>query len=165
MSRERQVALGSLDGFLAFGFGLGLMPKAPGTWGTLAGIPFVLFSAQLDPFYSSLLLVSMFFLGIHICERVSKRLGVHDHGGIVWDEIVGYMIAVLGFPAEAFWLIAGFILFRVFDILKPWPIRKLDKNMKGGLGIMMDDVLAGVFAWIGLQLIVSLLDWYQSGLV
>lgn len=138
----------------AFGFGSGLAPKAPGTFGTLAAIPFFLLLQDLTwPLYLSWLLVT-FALGVLWCDRSSKALGVHDHGGIVWDEFVGFWITMFMAPAGWLWIVIGFVLFRFFDILKPWPINWLDKKVHGGFGIMIDDVLAGIYALLVLQLIV-----------
>ena len=137
----------------AFGFGSGLAKKAPGTFGTLAAIPFFLLLQNLSwPLYLSWLLVT-FALGVLWCDRSSKAMGVHDHGGIVWDEFVGFWITMFMAPAGWVWILIGFILFRFFDILKPWPINWLDKKVHGGFGIMIDDVLAGVYALLVLQLI------------
>lgn len=131
---------------VAFGFGAGLSPHAPGTFGTIVGIPFVLLMAPLGLAAQLVLVLAGFLLGIYVCGESARRLGVHDHGGIVWDEVVGYAITMLAAPAEPLWLLAGFGLFRFFDIVKPWPIREADHSLKGGLGIMLDDVLAGIFA-------------------
>jgi len=137
----------------AFGFGSGLAKKAPGTFGTLAAIPFFLLLQNLSwPLYLSWLLVT-FALGVLWCDRSSKAMGVHDHGGIVWDEFVGFWITMFMAPAGWVWILIGFVLFRFFDILKPWPINWLDKKVHGGFGIMIDDVLAGVYALLVLQLI------------
>ena len=102
------------------------------------------------PLYVSWLLVT-FVLGVVWCGRSSRALGVHDHGGIVWDEMVGYWLTMFFAPAGWQWMLLGFILFRFFDILKPWPIGAVDRRVHGGFGIMIDDVLAGVYAWISLQ--------------
>lgn len=151
----KQVALKTPTGFLAFGFGSGLAPVAPGTFGTLAAIPLYLLMATLPWTVYLLLTVMAFFLGIYICHRASQNLGVHDHGGIVWDEFVGLWITLFLVPNEWHWLLAGFLLFRFFDIVKPFPIKWLDKKVKGGFGIMIDDVIAGLFAWIILMILVS----------
>jgi phosphatidylglycerophosphatase A len=136
---------------LAFGFGSGLAPKAPGTFGTLAAVPLYLLLAQLSlPLYL-LVLVASFALGIYLCGKTADDLGVHDHPGIVWDEFVGFWITMLAAPAGWLWLLLGFVLFRLFDIWKPWPIRVLDEKVESGLGIMLDDVLAGVYALLVLQ--------------
>ncbi|MET0090936.1 MAG: phosphatidylglycerophosphatase A [Candidatus Thiodiazotropha sp.] len=131
---------------LAFGFGSGLAPKAPGTFGTLVGIPFYLLLQPLPPVYYGILVALTFLLGIGICGRTSRDLGVHDHGGIVWDEIVGYLVTMLWAPQGWVWMVIGFVLFRFFDILKPWPIRWFDRKVSGGFGIMLDDLIAGLFA-------------------
>ena len=138
---------------LAFGFGSGLAPFAPGTFGTLMAIPIYLLMLYLSlPIY--LLLVAVVCItGIWICDKSSNMLGVHDHSGIVWDEFAGFLITMIAAPAGWIWIIAGFALFRLFDIWKPWPISWLDKKVEGGLGIMLDDIVAGVYALICLQLI------------
>jgi len=131
---------------LAFGFGSGLSPKAPGTMGTLAAIPLWWLLAQL-PLSTYLVVVLIAAVaGILICGRAADRLGVHDHGGIVWDELVGFWIAMAALPVTWQSLILGFVLFRLFDILKPWPISWLDRRVSGGFGIMIDDVIAGLAA-------------------
>lgn len=141
--------------FAAFGFGAGLSPKAPGTAGTVAAIPIYLLLHHLSfPLWLWLcLLAVMIVAGIWICERAATELGVPDHPGIVWDEIVGFLITM---SAVAFsWnnVLAGFVLFRLFDIAKPWPISYLDRRVKGGLGIMLDDIAAGICAGAILYLI------------
>ena len=139
---------------LAFGFGSGLAPVAPGTFGTLAAVPFYLLMAQL-PLAGYLAVLALVILaGIPICGRTSRDLGVHDHGGIVWDEFAGFLLTMTAAPLAWQWLVAGFLLFRLFDILKPWPIGWLDRRVGGGLGIMLDDLLAGAFAWLALQFLV-----------
>lgn len=130
--------------FLAFGFGSGAAAKAPGTWGTLVAMPFILLWQQLPLWGYAGVIVAATLLGIWLCERTAKDLGVHDHGGIVWDEFVGVWIALWLAPAGWTWLIAGFLLFRLFDIWKPWPIGWVDTRVGGGLGIMLDDILAGL---------------------
>jgi phosphatidylglycerophosphatase A len=137
--------------FLAFGFGSGAAPVAPGTFGTLAAVPLYLLLAQLPLALYLLMLVLAFALGIWLCERTSRDLGVHDHGGIVWDEFVGFWLTMVAAPEGWQWLLAGFLLFRLFDILKPFPINYLDRHVHGGLGIMLDDAVAGSFAWFVLQ--------------
>ncbi|MFK7828873.1 MAG: phosphatidylglycerophosphatase A [Congregibacter sp.] len=137
--------------FLAFGFGSGLFPRAPGTAGTLAAVPLYLGLATLPLWQYSALVLLATVVGIWICERASQSLGVHDHPGIVWDEFVGLWIALWALPVEPLWIVLGFLTFRVFDILKPWPIGWLDVNVKGGMGIMIDDVVAGVMACLTLH--------------
>lgn len=137
--------------FAAFGFGSGAAPVAPGTFGTLMGVALYLPLPALSwPLYLLFLLAAT-LIGIWLCERTTRDIGVHDHGGIVWDEFVGYWITMFVAPAGWLWIIVGFILFRFFDIVKPWPIRWLDQHVKGGFGVMIDDVLAGVMALICLQ--------------
>ena len=132
--------------FLAFGFGSGLSPKAPGTAGTLVAVPLYLLVSGLNlPAYSLFTVVTA-LLGIWICDVASRQLGVHDHPGIVWDEFVGYWITMWAVPVDWVWIVAGFLVFRVYDIAKPWPVGPLDKKVKGGFGIMIDDVLAGIMA-------------------
>jgi len=132
--------------FLAFGFGSGLSPKAPGTAGTLMAVPLYWLMADLSlPLYSAVVLVAA-LLGIWICGAASRELGVHDHPGIVWDEFVGLWITLWAVPVDWTSLVAGFLVFRVYDIAKPWPVNLLDRRVGGGLGIMIDDILAGVMA-------------------
>ena len=138
--------------FLAFGFGSGLSPKAPGTAGTLVAIPIYLLIADLSLLHYTLFIAVTSLLGIWICGVASRQLNVHDHPGIVWDEFVGYWITMWAVPADWTWIIAGFVAFRVFDIVKPWPISVLDRRVDGGLGIMVDDMLAGVMACITLHI-------------
>ena len=144
----RNIAFGSPYGFLAFGFGSGLSPFAPGTMGTLVAIPFALVLKGLDPIWFWFALIALFFLGVKLCGKVTQELGVHDHGGIVWDEMVGYWLAVSFVPLQWQWMLGAFLLFRFFDIVKPWPIRQVDKKITGGLGIMADDVVAAVFTML-----------------
>lgn len=139
--------------FLAFGFGSGAIPFAPGTFGTLIAVPIYIAMMWLPDWAYFFILLLMFFVGVWLCDKTSKDLGVHDHSGIVWDEIVGYLVTMMMAPAGWMWLLIGFVLFRVLDILKPWPISWLDKHLKGGFGIMLDDVAAGVFALLGVHLI------------
>ena len=139
--------------FLAFGFGSGLSPIAPGTMGTLAVIPIYLLMQPLSLLSYIIFTLLISIVGIWICGASSQKLGVHDHGGIVWDEFAGYLITMIAAPQGWLWIIIGFVLFRIFDIWKPWPIRVIDKQVAGGLGIMLDDVLAGIFAGITLQII------------
>jgi phosphatidylglycerophosphatase A len=143
---------------LAFGFGSGCAPKAPGTFGTLAAIPFYLLIESLPVVYYLLICLFAFGLGVWFCGHASKVLGVHDHGGIVWDEFVGYWVAMFMAPSGWEWVVVGFVLFRLFDIWKPWPIKLVDQNVHGGFGIMIDDILAGVYAGLVLQAIVLLLQ-------
>lgn len=138
--------------FAAFGFGSGAAPVAPGTFGTaLAVLIYVFLPAMSWQAYLMFLSLS-FILGVFLCGKTAKDIGVHDHGGIVWDEFVGYWITMFLAPSGWLWMLVGFVLFRIFDIVKPWPIRWLDKNVSGGFGVMIDDVLAGLMAFVCLQL-------------
>jgi phosphatidylglycerophosphatase A len=131
--------------FFALGFGSGLVPWAPGTAGTLVG---VLLDPLLRPLGLELRIVIvalMFGVGVWLCGESARRLGTHDHPGIVWDEIVGYLAMMLALPGGWTWALAGFVVFRFFDIAKPWPIRQLDHGVRGGLGIMLDDIMAAVW--------------------
>ncbi len=140
--------------FIAFGFGSGLLPKFPGTWGTLAAIPvYVLLDST--PWYVYLTAtITAFILGVFASSKVASELGEHDYQGIVWDEVVGYLLTMFLAPPEIIWIITGFVLFRIFDIWKPQPIRWVDNRVRGGLGIMLDDVLAAIPAWIIMQLFI-----------
>ena len=132
--------------FLAFGFGSGLSPVAPGTAGTLAALPlaFILQLAGISGLPAALLCLALFGWGIRICGHAEKKLGVQDHGGIVWDEIVS-MLFVLSFtPFVWHWWLAAFAVFRLFDALKPWPIKWFDRRVHGGFGIMLDDIIAAL---------------------
>ena len=145
--------------FLAFGFGSGLAPRAPGTFGTLAAVPIYWLVADWSLLeYSALILVTA-VLGIWICGAASRQLNVHDHPGIVWDEFVGYWITMWAVPVDWVWILAGFVVFRVFDIAKPWPINVLDKKVAGGFGIMIDDILAGVMACVTLHIALALIGY------
>lgn len=136
---------------LSFGFGSGLSPYAPGTFGTLAAIPFYLLMSRLPLTAYVGLTVACLLLGIYVCGRTGKVLGVHDHGAIVWDEFVGLFITMMFAPVSILTLVIGFVLFRLFDILKPWPVCVIDTRIKGGLGVMLDDVIAGIYAMLVLQ--------------
>lgn len=143
---------------LAFGFGSGLAPKAPGTFGTLAAVPLAYFLQYLPLWSYAAWVVFAFAIGVYVCHHSAEKLGVHDHPGIVWDEFVGYWITMFAAPAGWLWLLVGFILFRLFDIAKPWPVSWADRRVDGGLGIMLDDVLAGLYALIVLQAVVYFVD-------
>ena len=132
--------------FLAFGFGSGLAKKAPGTFGTVAASPIYVLFAQTGIISYSLLTIIMTVVGVWICGLAADKLGEHDFGGIVWDEIAGFLITMWLVPFSWQAVGLGFVLFRIFDIVKPWPIKWIDQKVQGGLGIMLDDVLAAVFA-------------------
>ncbi len=139
--------------FFALGFGSGLAPKAPGTFGTLIGLPlFWLISA--DTLQTQLIIIAaLFIIGIYFCDKTGKALGVSDHGSIVWDEIVAIMLVLTIVPVSVFWWTLAFALFRLFDIWKPFPIRQFDAKLKNGFGVMFDDLLAAMYAILLLKLI------------
>ncbi|GAA0815750.1 phosphatidylglycerophosphatase A [Colwellia asteriadis] len=132
--------------FLALGFGSGLLPKAPGTYGTLAAIPLFLLMSELSTMYYALVVLLSCIIGVYLCGRTAEDVGVHDHGAIVWDEFAGFFITMFMIPVSWQSVLVGFMLFRLFDIIKPWPISVADKKLSGGFGIMFDDILAGFFA-------------------
>ncbi len=141
---------------MAFGFGAGLSPVAPGTAGTLLGV--IVYWAALSTTPLEWYLggtVLLFLVGIPICGSCARDLGVHDHPGIVWDEVVGFLVTMIAVPSQWQWIAAGFVLFRSFDILKPWPIRLIDERVKGGVGIMLDDILAGIYALAILHIVLA----------
>lgn len=142
---------------LAFGFGSGLSPKAPGTAGTAVAVLIYMALPPMPPLAYVGFIVITFLLGIWLCGKTAEDLGVHDHGGIVWDEFVGYWITMFMAPAGLLWLVLGFVLFRLLDIVKPWPIKWADKELTGGLGIMLDDVIAGIMAALCIQALAVLI--------
>ena len=133
--------------FIAFGFGSGLSPKAPGTFGSLLGVAIYFL---LSVFFSANtilgLLILCFGLGVWACDKTGRDLGVADHGGMVWDEIVAMMLVLAFTPFGVVSYALAFALFRLFDIWKPFPIRVLEKNFKGGFGVMIDDIMAAIYA-------------------
>ena len=131
-----------------------MAPKAPGTFGTLVAVPIYYFIQSWPLAYYGIWVLVTFAFGIYLCQRSAQALGVHDHPGIVWDEMVGYWITMFAAPRGWEWMLLGFVLFRVFDIAKPWPVSWADKHVDGGLGIMLDDVLAGVGALAVMQAVV-----------
>lgn len=131
---------------LAFGFGSGLAKKAPGTFGTLAAVPIYLLLVQTNILIYTIMTVLCSAVGVWICGQAAEKLGEHDFGGIVWDEIAGFLITMWFVSFSWQNVLIGFVLFRIFDIIKPWPIKWADQKVSGGLGIMLDDVIAGVFA-------------------
>src|SRR5512132_2968349 len=142
--------------FIALGFGSGLAPRAPGTFGTLAGlILFLLLEQVMAPWHVALLAIPFFFLGIWACEVTSRDLGVQDHGAIVWDEIVAFLPVALFANKSPLMLAVAFGLFRLFDIWKPFPIRQVERRVKGGFGVMVDDVLAAAYACAVIALLVE----------
>jgi len=139
--------------FLGLGFGTGLAPKAPGTFGTIAAIPIYLLMQNLSLMTYLVLTAIAFVVGIWICQQSADWLGKEDPSAVVWDEIVGYLVTMIAAPQGWQWVALGFVLFRFFDILKPWPISIADKELHGGFGIMLDDVIAGIFAAGCIQLL------------
>ncbi|MDG3087323.1 phosphatidylglycerophosphatase A [Vibrio hannami] len=150
---------------LAMGFGSGLSPVVPGTMGTLAAVPFYFLLAQTPLVVYVLITLFACLIGIKICQITSDDMQVHDHGSIVWDEFAGFWITMLVVPLFGLpvfdWkiVLTGFVLFRFFDMVKPWPIGWLDKRMHGGLGIMIDDIVAGIIAAVGLYICCVYFDW------
>jgi phosphatidylglycerophosphatase A len=147
--------------FISFGFGSGLLPKMPGTWGTVVAIPIYLLIAHNPLWLYALITCLLIGFSFYACDVTARDIGVHDHPGIVLDEIVGYLLTMLAIPVAWPWVLAGFVLFRLFDIWKPWPIKWVDKHVKGGFGIVVDDLLAAVYAWIVLQMIIGAVAFYQ----
>jgi phosphatidylglycerophosphatase A len=138
---------------LAFGFGAGLSPQAPGTVGTLVGVALYLVLSMLPVALYVLIVAGLFAAGVWAVGSVAAEVGSDDPPAIVWDEVVGFLVAMIAAPAGIMWIIAGFALFRAFDIYKPWPIAGFEGRFKGGLGIMLDDLLAGVYTWLVLHLL------------
>ncbi|WP_010597422.1 phosphatidylglycerophosphatase A family protein [Rickettsiella massiliensis] len=139
--------------FLAFGFGSGLSPFAPGTCGTLVAVPLYYLLQSFSLLNYSLILIAAILLGIWICDFTERDLGVHDYSGIVWDEICGFGLTMWAAPSGVGWVVCGFFLFRFFDIVKPWPIAWMDRHLPRGFGVMVDDLMAAVYAWIALHLL------------
>lgn len=137
--------------FCALGFGSGLIPLMPGTFGSLAAIPLILLFAPAGNVIFITATILSCIAGVYFCGKTAADMGVHDHGSIVWDEVAGMLLTFLFVPLSISTLIAGFVLFRIFDILKPWPIGPVDKTVHGGLGIMLDDILAGIMACVCLH--------------
>ncbi|HUA80396.1 MAG TPA: phosphatidylglycerophosphatase A [Dyella sp.] len=153
---QRRALLSTPAGWLACGFGSGLAPFAQGTFGSVAAILPWLLLRQCSLSINVLVIVVGFAVGVWACEVAGRALGVDDHRSLVWDEFVGQWIALLPALAAPWWaVVAGFVLFRLFDVWKPWPIRYLDRHLKGGLGVMVDDVVAGLFAAVLLKLLLD----------
>ncbi|OGT45552.1 MAG: phosphatidylglycerophosphatase [Gammaproteobacteria bacterium RIFCSPHIGHO2_12_FULL_41_20] len=137
--------------FVAFGFGTGALPIAPGTFGTLIAIPFYLLLQPL-PFYAYLTIVLLCaIVSMKLCDILSKEIHVHDHPGMNIDEIIGFLVTMIHAPPHWLWIIVGFALFRLFDIWKPWPIHWLDQKVPGGIGMVLDDILAGIYGLVIIQ--------------
>ena len=149
---QRRVLFSHPSGWIATALGAGLAPRAPGTAGSLVAlVPWWFGLRHLSPAWYAVVLVAGFVLGVWASGAACRRLGVHDHGGLVWDEVIGMWLTLFAASAGWWWMLAGFALFRLFDIWKPWPVRLADRRVRGGLGVMLDDVLAGVYALIVLQ--------------
>ena len=138
---------------LACGLGSGLIPKAPGTFGTIAAIPLYLLMQPLPLLNYLILTFAFFVVGIWLSAEAIKVFKRDDPSEVVWDEVVGLLVTMIAAPAGLLWVLLGFVLFRIFDIWKPWPVSLADKKLHGGLGIMLDDVIAGIYALIVLQVI------------
>ncbi len=138
--------------FIGFGLGSGAIPFAPGTFGTLLAIPFYLLLAKLSLIAYVIFLVIFIAFSSWVSERLSKEIKLHDHPGMNIDEFAGFFVTMLNAPLGWGWVVLGFILFRLFDIFKPWPIRYIDENVHGGFGMILDDVVAGLFACFIIQL-------------
>lgn len=139
--------------FIAFGFGSGTIPFAPGTFGTLMAIPFYLALRNLP---NGLYLVALLLItlgSIWICSKVSKELGVQDHQGMCLDEFIGYFVTMYAAPHGIKWIFIGFVLFRLFDIWKPQPVRLIDEKIHGGTGMILDDIAAGIYAFIFMRIL------------
>jgi phosphatidylglycerophosphatase A len=144
--------------FISFGFGSGLFPGSPGTMGTLVAFPLYAWLApQFTDAMFIVLLVGLFAFGVWVCEKTGRTLGVADYGGIVWDEIVAFMLVLFFTPDGFFWSLLAFSLFRFFDIVKPPPIRHFDRTWHGGLGVMFDDILAAGYTLLCLAILKSVL--------
>jgi len=138
---------------LALGFGSGLSPVAPGTFGTLVAVPVAWGLMQLPLLPAAAVVAVLVAGGVWLCGESARRLDCHDHPGIVWDEIAAFALLSLALPAGWIWLVPAFLMFRLFDIVKPWPIRDVDHRLHGGLGIMLDDLMAAVYAALAVRLI------------
>ena len=144
--------------FISFGFGSGLSPSAPGTMGTLVAFPLYWYLApQLTDTLFVVLLVWLFAFGVWVCGKTGRALGVEDYGGIVWDEIVAFLLVLFFTPDGVLWKLFAFLLFRFFDIVKPPPIRHFDRTWHGGLGVMFDDILAAGYTLLCMALVKSIL--------
>ena len=160
--------LATPSGFIALGMGSGLSPFAPGTAGSLAALPMAWYLKLLPlPHYALIVLLAT-LLGFYVCDVVGKALKVHDHGAIVWDEFCGLWLGLMLIPRHWLWLVIGFFLFRLFDIVKPWPARWFDRHMSNGVGVMLDDIAAGVWTLLalwGLEWLLRTNSWSFWGLI
>ena len=150
---RQRVSLKNPVHFLALGFGSGLIPFMPGTFGSLAALPLLIPFLYLPPITLLIAAVLASAIGIYLCGKTADDMQVHDHGSIVWDEVAGILLTFLWVPLSLWTVVAGFLRFRFFDIVKPWPIGPVDKYVSGGLGIMLDDIIAGLMACASLHAI------------
>ncbi|MCP3865626.1 MAG: phosphatidylglycerophosphatase A [Aestuariibacter sp.] len=148
---RQRVSLKNPVHFLALGFGSGLIPFMPGTFGSLAALPLLIPFLYLPPITLLIAAVLASAIGIYLFGKTADDMQVHDHGSIVWDEVAGILLTFLWVPLSLWTVVAGFLLFRFFDIVKPWPIGPVDKYVSGGLGIMLDDIIAGLMACASLH--------------
>ena len=140
--------------FVACGFGVGTIPWMPGTFGTLVGVALYLVLSPLPIWAYVLITAVLIVIGVFICDITNRDFGTDDHPAAVWDEIATFLIVMIAVPKTWYFILIGFLLFRFFDIVKPWPIGWIDKNIHGGVGVMLDDVVAALFSWAILQFIV-----------
>lgn len=157
-NRPSRVLLRDPAGWIATGFGSGLAPRAPGTVGTLAALLPWLALRELPLWGYLVAVLAAFALGVWAAQQVIERLRIEDPGLVVWDEFVGLWIALIAVPDGWAWVVIGFVLFRLFDIAKPWPVSWADTRLKGGFGAMFDDALAGLYALAALQ---ALAWWWR----
>lgn len=156
-AEQRQRLMSHPAGWIATALGAGLSPRAPGTAGSLVALlPWWFLLRGLPLGWYVVVLVAGFALGVWACAVSDRRVGMHDQGALVWDEVIGMWITLLAAPAAWWWMLAGFALFRLFDIWKPWPVSWADRRVHGGLGVMLDDVLAGLYALVVLQIVAAL---------
>jgi phosphatidylglycerophosphatase A len=155
---QRRALLSHPAGWIATGLGAGLVPKAPGTAGSLVALlPWWFLLRALPMGWYLVVVAAGFMLGVWACGICDRRIGMHDQGALVWDEVIGMWITLFAAPSPWWWMLAGFALFRLFDIWKPWPVRLADRRVHGGFGVMLDDVVAGVYALLVLQLVAWML--------
>jgi phosphatidylglycerophosphatase A len=151
---QRRALLSHPAGWIATALGAGLSPKAPGTAGSLVALlPWRFLLREEPPGAYLAVLVAGFLLGVWACGVCDRRLGLHDQGALVWDEVIGMWLVLFAAPPQWWWMIVGFVLFRLFDIWKPWPVGWADRRVHGGVGVMLDDLVAGCYALVVLQLI------------
>ncbi len=150
---------------VALGFGAGLSPVAPGTVGTLVGVVLYLVLSLLPTLLYVVVVAGLFAAGVWAIGGAVDKMGSDDPPAVVWDEVVGFLVAMIAAPAGILWVILGFVLFRVFDIYKPWPIAQVERRFKGPIGVMLDDVLAGVYTWLVLHILWMMVEASLRGAV